>query len=61
MKSLILAATVAVLSVTVVAPLQAASSAPVLTVDTHGQIDRQGRKGCNSAHDRAERPGCVAR
>lgn len=59
MKSLILAATVAVLSVTVVAPLQAASSAPVLTVDTHGQIDRQGRKGCDSARDKIQRPSCT--
>jgi hypothetical protein len=59
MKSLILAAAVAALSVTVVAPLQAASSAPFLTIDTHGQIDRQGRKGCDSARDKVQRPSCA--
>ncbi len=58
MKSLILAAAVAVLSVSVVAPLQAASTTPVLTLDSHIQIDR---KGCNTAHDRREHPGCTAR
>lgn len=58
MKSLILAVTVAVLSVSVVAPLQAASTAPVLTLDAHVQI---ARKGCNTARDRAEHPGCTAK
>ena len=56
MKSLILAATVAALSVSIVSPLQAATYAPVLTLDTHGEISRRGR-GTDSARDKAERPG----
>jgi len=60
MKTLILTATIALLSVTVVAPLQAASPLPMLTLDQHDSIDRRGRTGCDSAPDRAERPVCVA-
>jgi hypothetical protein len=56
MKSLILVTTLAALSVLTVAPLQAATTAPVLTLDSHGQIDRRGR-GTDSARDKTERPG----
>lgn len=56
MKSLILATTLAALSLTPLAPLQAATTAPVLTLDSHAAIDRRGR-GTDSTRDKTETSG----
>lgn len=60
MQSLILAATLASLSFSLAAPVQAASSKLALTAQTltaaaQVEIDRRGR-GTDSARDRKERP-----
>lgn len=56
MKSLILVTSFAALTLSTLAPLHAATLAPVLTLDSHSEIDRRGR-GTDSRRDKTERPG----
>lgn len=58
MKTLILVATLA--SAALVAPLNAATTAPVLSLEQLMTVsaDRRGR-GCDTAHDIAEHPRCT--
>lgn len=59
MKSLIFLATLATLSLSIAAPLQAAAKGPVLTAGFATlEIGRQGR-GCDTAHDVGQKPRCA--
>ena len=59
MKSLVVLATLAALSVSIAVPLQAATKGPALTAAFATlEIDRQGR-GCDTAHDIAQKPRCA--
>jgi hypothetical protein len=60
MKALVLATTLAALSMSFSAPLQAASVAPAFSLELlmDGSFDRHGR-GCDSRHDIREHPRCT--
>jgi hypothetical protein len=60
MKTIVLAATLAALSMTFAAPMQAASSAPVaMDQSQSATVDRQGRRGCDTPRDIREHPKCT--
>ncbi len=62
MKTIILAATLAALSLSVSAPLQAAPVAPAVSLEflMNGSLDRHGRGGgCDTPHDIREHPRCT--
>jgi hypothetical protein len=58
MKSLILAAAVAALSISAVAPVLAATVLPGITAQSQDETGRRGR-GCDSAHDIKQHPRCT--
>lgn len=60
MKSFIIVAALATLTLSSVAPLQAATLTPgAKSLMAQGEIDRRGRGGCDSPRDLIERPRCT--